>query len=311
MQSTASTVTGVRHACALPVSDEQLWEMSARFIADGLSRGERVVYFEDESADQVLGRLADDGVPVQPALDEGRLLVAPTAATREALSGSVARLEASLLDTIDESLRHGYPRVRLTGQAAHAVRRVGGVGLPEYEAGVCRVIDRRPAASVLCFYDQQRFPAGLIRELRSRHDHEIRAPAVYDDGLLRITRTGPGCVRMAGEADHSNRGIVDRLLDTVLDEVLRSSSGPDAVTVDLASLRFLDVAGAAALVAAADRFPITHRLVIRAARPRVHRVLERCGALFTPQLDLPVRAVTLRRATGGVAEHRPVPVQRS
>ncbi|OLL71928.1 hypothetical protein Ae168Ps1_0301c [Pseudonocardia sp. Ae168_Ps1] len=37
---------------------------------------------------------------------------------------------------------------------------------------------------------------------------------------------------------------------------------------------------------AAESFPATHRLVLHRVRPRVERVLERCGAAFSPQLAL-------------------------
>lgn len=302
MQSTDTATTRVRHACAVPVSDEQLWEMSADYVAEGLRAGARVVYFADESADQVLDRLDDDGVSVHEPLDDGRLLVVPTDATREVLSGSVAGLEGTLLAVVDDSLRQGYPAVRVTGQMVHALRREGGVGVADYEAGLSRVLTRRPAMGALCLYAQHRFPAEVIRELRAVHEYEVGSAAAYDDGLLRITRPGIGRLRLAGEADHSNRGVLDRLLDSVLDETLRAPAGPTTVAVDLASLRFLDVAGAMSLIAAADRFPITHRLALRGARPRVQRVLERCGALFAPQVDLAARADVPAQRTPSPAE---------
>ena len=316
MQSIDTVMPRVRHACAVPVSDEQLWEMSARYVAEGLRAGDRVVYFEDESVQQLLGRLADDGVHAEDALDEGRLLVMPTEDTREVLSRPVAWLEDILHALVDDSLRRGYKGVRFTCQASWSLRRAGGVGTVEYEGGLARVLAARRAAGALCFYDQTRFPTELIGELRSMHHHEVSAPSVYDDGLLRITNTALGGVRLAGEGDHSNRGVLDRLLDTVLDEALSAPSGPTSVTVDLSSLRFLDVAGSMALVSAADRFPITHRLVLQGARPCVHRVLERCGALFTPQLDLraapePIRIDVPLPRSSNLAKHERVPAHRS
>lgn len=110
--------------------------------------------------------------------------------------------------------------------------------------------------------------------------------AIYDDTLLRITSTGPGGARLAGEVDHSNRERIRRLLATTLDHALRSHSGPTDITLDLSSLRFLDVAGAVSLVHAAEEFPSSHRLVLTGVRPRVARVLDRCGAPFAAQLEL-------------------------
>lgn len=275
-----------RHACAVAVSDEQLWEISAQFIAEGLHAGERVLYFEDESLEQVLSRLADDGVATSAPIRAGQLAIGPQEATRAIMSGPVTLLEQTMLGVIDQSLAMGYPAVRMAGQAQHSVRRLGGVGLPDYDRGIQRVLALRPTARALCLYDPRRYPVELIDELRAMHDHEISTPAVYDDVLLRITRVGPAGIRLAGEADHSNRGMIDRLLATVFDEALRSRCGPAEVTIDMASLRFLDVAGASALLRAAEQFPSTHRLVLRGVRPRVRRLLERCGATATPQLDV-------------------------
>jgi anti-anti-sigma factor len=84
--------------------------------------------------------------------------------------------------------------------------------------------------------------------------------------------------------DHSNRPRIRRLLETALDQALRSHAGPTDITLDLSSLRFVDVAGAVSLVHAAEEFPSSHRLVLTGVRPRVLRVLDRCGAPFAAQL---------------------------
>ena len=47
MHTTTVDDLSAAHACAVPGSDEQLWEMSARFLGIGLARGEHAVYFDD------------------------------------------------------------------------------------------------------------------------------------------------------------------------------------------------------------------------------------------------------------------------
>jgi anti-anti-sigma regulatory factor len=289
MQSDDSTGTGVRHACAVAVSDEHVWELSADFIAEGLAAGEHVVYLDDDTMYQVQARLEDDGICADAAIAAGQLTVTSAEATHDLLSGPVENLEEALHEAVEDLLARGFEVVRITGDASHAVRRLGGLGPVDYENAFRRVLEQRPELRMLCIFDQQRHSAALLATLREMHAHEVTGPSVYDDGLLRIVRTGLGGVRLAGETDHSNRGILDRLLASVLDDTLRSPAGLVCVTADLASLRFLDVAGAMAFVHAAEQFPTTHRLVLRGVRPRVHRVLERCGALFTPQLELQVR----------------------
>jgi anti-anti-sigma factor len=89
---------------------------------------------------------------------------------------------------------------------------------------------------------------------------------------------------VAGEVDHSNHGRIRKHLEAALDHALRSPDAPTDITLDLSTLRFLDVASAVNLVHAAEQFPDAHRLVITGVRPRVQRVLDRCGAPFAPQL---------------------------
>ncbi len=120
---------------------------------------------------------------------------------------------------------------------------------------------------VLCFYDRHRFTDGVIERMRALHRIEIEAPALYDDGLLRVTRLGPFRMRLAGEVDHSNRPVVARMVAATLDDALRSDSAPAALELDLSSLRFLDVAGAVGLVHAAEEFPEAHRLALTGVRP--------------------------------------------
>jgi len=260
--------------------------MTAAFIADGLSACDHVVYFEDGTADAVLGRLADDHLDGLPTL--GRLEIVPTVATRAMLSGSTGSSRAGVRASIDEALAQGYRGWRMTGELSHGLRRAGGVGLVEYDTAVAVEIAGRPAKA-LCLYDRRRYSEAVLAQLRAVHEHELTVPAVYDDGLLRITRAGLGGARLSGEADHSNHGMLDRLLGLLLAEALRSPAAPATVTMNLSSLRFLDVAGAAVLVQAAERFPSSHRLVLRGPRPRVQRVLDHCGAPSVPQLDVVAR----------------------
>lgn len=108
------------------------------------------------------------------------------------------------------------------------------------------------------------------------------------------------CGSPARDRAQSNRSIVEPLLLRLLDETLRSHSAPAVVTVDMASLRFLDVAGAVSFIHAAEGYPSTYRLVLRGVRPRVQRVLERCGAQFASPL-------VVAGASSSASEVRTVP----
>src|SRR4029079_9613848 len=179
----------------------------------------------------------------------------------------------------------GYAGLRLTGQLSHGLLRPGGVALADHDRIIDPVLAGRPGR-VLCFYDRRRFPDDAIERMRALHRVEVDAPALYDDGLLRVTRVDRFHHRLAGEVDHSNRPVIARMVAASLDDALRSDDAPAALELDLSSLRFLDVAGAVGLVHAAEEFPEAHRLSLTGVRPGVLRVLDRCGAPFAAQLDI-------------------------
>jgi anti-anti-sigma factor len=277
----------VDHACVVPDSEEHLWEVTAAWVADGLTAGDKVVYFEDDTAERMLGRLSDDRVCVRRAIVDGQLVIVPTDATRSALALPLEQIERILVDQIDETASGGWPGLRLAGESGAALHQRDGLAkVIAYERTVDRLLGEHPSARMLCRYDRHAFDDVAVDAMRAVHATELVSPAVYDDTLLRITRNEPAVVRLAGEIDHSNRLQIRSLLDATLDSALRSHSAPTAITLDLASLRFIDVAGAVSLVHAAEEFPSTHRLVLTGVRPRVVRVLDRCGAPFAEQLTV-------------------------
>lgn len=298
MTRAGKDLASLDHACAVPISDEQLWEMTAEFVGAGLSAREQVTYFDDGTVDAVLERLDDNRVPVADSLQTGQLTVVASEHTQAALRSPLEAVRETVLDLIDSSIESGWTGFRMTGQFSYGLHRAGGIGLPEYDAALADVLRGRPAR-LLCFFDRRHYPDEAIGLMRSLHDKEIDAPAIYDDNLLRITSIGPAAVRLAGEVDHSNRPRIRRLLETTLDQAQRSHDAPTDITLDLSSLRFLDVAGAVSLVHTAEEFPSTHRLVLTGVRQRVLRVLDRCGAPFAAQLTVEPRPEPREQSRGG------------
>ena len=276
------------HQLLVPVSDEHRRERSSAFVAGGFASGEQVSYFDDGTAVEVLERLADDGVDTDGPLRSGQLQIVPPAGTRAALDAGPERLAGILDGAVTAALDGGWRGLRFTGDLQHAADRPGGTLLPEIDGVVERVVRDRPARA-LCVYDPVRFPPWLIERMRSLHRDEVSDDADYDDALLRITRGRGGIARLAGEIDHSNRQQVRRVLEPMRDLTLRAASGPVDLVLDLTSLRFCDVATAVSVVHAAEELPSSHRLVLAGVRPRIDRLLGRCGAARASQLDVRVR----------------------
>jgi anti-anti-sigma factor len=290
--STIDDFGRVGHACVIPDSEDHLWEATAAWVAGGLAAGERVVYFENDTAEVLLGRLADDRVSVAGALADGGLLIVPTQRTRQLCAFPVPDIVELMRRTILESESGGWPGIRLAGESRELLP-IGGLRkLVEYETAVDVLLAEHPTAGMLCRFDRRFFDDEAVAAMREIHTTELVTPALYDDTLLRVTGSGVTSLRFAGEIDLSNRPQVRRVLETALDSALRSPYAATDITIDLASLRFIDVAGAVELVHAAESFPVTHRLVLVGAQPGVLRVLDRCGAPFAPQLEVVSREET-------------------
>lgn len=284
--STIDDISRGAHTCLIPDSDDHLWEATAAYVADGLAAGERVVYFEDDTADVLLDRLADDRVPVREPLADGDLVIVPTARTRQICAFPVPDIVELIRRQIVESENRGWPGIRIAGESREMLP-IGGLRkLVEYEKAVDVMLADHPNACQLCRFDRRFFDDEAVAMMREIHPTELVTPALYDDTLLRVTGTAATALRFAGEIDLSNRPQVRRVIETALDSALRSAYGNTDIRIDLASLRFIDVAGAVELVHAAESFPETHRLVLVGVRPGVHRVLDRCGAPFAARLEV-------------------------
>lgn len=284
--STIDDMERVGHTCLVPDSDDHLWEATASWVAGGLAAGERVVYFEHDTAAAMLGRLADDSVAVEAAIADGELVIVPTAETRTACAYPVDDIVELVRMQIEKSEAGGWPGIRIAGESSGMLP-IGGLRkVVEYERAIDALLAAHPTARMLCRYDRRFFDDDAVAAMRAIHPTELVVPAIYDDTLLRVTGTWPTSLRFAGEIDLSNRPQIRRVLERALDAALRSASAATDITIDLSSLRFIDVAGAIELVHAAESFPETHRMVLVGARPRVLRVLDRCGAPFAARLDV-------------------------
>jgi len=261
------------HVCAIPDSEEHRDELNAEFVAQGLARNEKVFYFDD------------DGAPVQDPLRTGQLTIVPEQQTHDTFRISLGEIYRSVTGNVTDALREGYRGARLTGQMHAAVAPGARATLPEYDGLLDRLLQEN-RLTALCTYDHAHFSNEQIEIMRALHRDHLAPVGAYDDGLMRIVRTGVASARLAGEVDHSNRPKITTLLQTSLDRALRSPDDSPDVVLEMASVRFIDVATAVGLVHAAEMFPATHRLVLHRVRPRVQRILDRCGAPFAAQLDV-------------------------
>lgn len=272
------------HVCAIPDSEEHLSELSARFVAGGLRRDEKIFFYDDAgAADAMLRRLEEDGAPVDTPLRTGQIQIIPEEHTRATFRAPISALSESVAGTVWAAVDEGYAGARLTGQMHSSVEPGTSATLPEFDGALDSVLGHAPLTA-LCTYDHRHYNDEQIEIMRALHRDHLALTGAYDDGLMRIVRISATSARLAGEIDHSNRPKIASLLQSSLDTALRSADASNDIELDMASVRFVDVATAVSFVHAAETFPASHNLVLNRVRPRVQRILDRCGAPFAPQL---------------------------
>jgi anti-anti-sigma factor len=139
-------------------------------------------------------------------------------------------------------------------------------------------------ATAVCQYDRQCFDAVTLAGLTEVHTRAVAAVTYHNDPVLRICRQHiPPGVRMAGELDFRAVPAVNKALG----ESLRLDSH---VFVNMAQLRFIDVAAAAAVLQAAVGLRDGQQMTL-VCRPQVGKVLRTLGAQDLVSLRLVIRDV--------------------
>jgi len=274
------------HACLTFTDADERLDIVAAFVRDGLGEGAKVVCLTDLLAPDDLSReLAERGLAVGESMHTGQLEVVPsTDAFIETGSFDSGRVIDRLRQRIDKADGLGYPALRIAADMGWALRPVAGVeNLIDYEWQLTRLLAGSRATAV-CQYDRQGFDAVTLAGLSAVHTRAVAAVTYHDDAVLRICRQHiPPGVRVAGELDY--RGLT--ALNNALAETLRLDSH---VFLNLAQLRFIDVAAAGAMLQAAVGLQNGQRMTM-VCRPPVGRLLRALGAEDLPVLRLVVRDV--------------------
>lgn len=274
------------HACLTFSDADERLDIVAAFVRDGLEQGAKVLCLTDALApSEFAAELADRGLPVDRSLGSRQLEVAQSTVAFVA-SGAFepARVLASLRGRIDEALRAGYPAMRIAADMCWALRPVTGLDqLVGYEQQLTRLLaDGR--ATAVCQYDRLSFDGVTLASVTAAHSRAVAAVTYHDDAVLRICRQHiPPGVRVAGELDFRALDPLNRALG----EAVRLDSH---IFMNLAQLRFMDVAAAGAVLQAALTLADGQRMTL-VCQPPVAKVLRTLGAERVASLRMVVRDV--------------------
>jgi hypothetical protein len=270
-------LTANDHACLTFGEPEDLFDLTAAFVRDGLDGGLKVMWLSAATPDRATAELARRGVAVEPALAsgqlaavgfEGRLLAGQVFSAGQALAWLTREMEAS-----------GDQGLRLAVDMSWALGPVTGVEqLPEFEEKVAAAV-AGTTVSVLCQYDRERFDPVTLASVAAFHTRSVAAATYHADVMLRICRQyAPPGIRLAGELDYQ----ATESLALALTEAIRLEGD---VTVNMAPLAFIDVPCARMILDAARGLTAPRRMVLR-CRPGLAARFVLLGATDIPAVSL-------------------------
>jgi anti-anti-sigma regulatory factor len=246
------------HACLTFGDREELYDLTAAFVRDGLASGLKVIWLSEAGPRQAVPELERRGIVVASALASGQMAAAEWEGCL--LSGQAfdAGPAVGWLSGQMAAFRgEGFPGLRVALDMSWALRPVTGVEqLPDFEHGIAAAV-ADTAVSVLCQYDRERFDPVTLASVTPIHTRSVAAQTYYADAVLRICRqyTPPG-IRLAGELDRR----AAEPLALALAEAVRFDGD---ITVNMAGLAFIDASCARMIVDAARGLGGSRLVVLR------------------------------------------------
>ena len=261
------------HACLTFGEPEELFDLTAAFVRDGLDGGLKVVWLSDATPDRATAELARRGIVVDEALASGQLVAASYEG--RLLAGQVFSAGQAMTWLAAEMATAGNQGLRLAVDMSWALGPVSGVEqLPEFEEKVAAAV-AGTTVSVLCQYDRERFDPVTLASVAAFHTRSVAAATYHADVMLRICRQyAPPGIRIAGELDYQ----AEEPLALALAEAVRLEGD---LMVNMAALAFID-ARCTLMIADAARAMAASRTITLRCPPEIAAGFARLGLAGAP-----------------------------
>jgi anti-anti-sigma regulatory factor len=272
------------HACLTFGEAEELFDLTAAFVRDGLAGGLKVLWLSEAASGSAVAELTRRGIAVEQAMAAGQMTA--TECEGRLLAGTVFSAGAAigwLTGQMESCREEGFPGLRVAVDMSWALRPIAGIEqLPKFEEGVAAAL-AGTRASVLCQYDRERFDPVTLASVAGFHTRSVAAATYYSDAVLRICRQyAPPGIRIAGEIDYQ----AEDALALALAEALRLDGD---IVINMAALAFID-APCAKIIADATRTLAESRSVVLRCTREIAAVFGRLGV---------TEAVGVRLVTAG------------
>lgn len=226
------------HACWHFESEESRRRVFPGFVADGVSRGEAVMWIGRDGDEDLLSSLEPD-FDVDALLRSGQVVLADAERTYPKRDFDVTRRVDGFAWLADEASGRGYNGLRVFADSSSLPERLGATTWTRYELAVSRMIASRPLLGVCGFDASGERGMATIDALHPASVGHGERPSPFH------LRPGPrGSLVVAGEIDHFSSDEARTLLTTALRESERA-------VLDLSEVTFTDAAGTSAVLGAA------------------------------------------------------------
>jgi anti-anti-sigma regulatory factor len=268
------------HACLTFGEEDELFDVTAAFVRDGLADGLKVIWLSDTGPGSAVAELARRGIAVEPAMAAGQMTA--DGCEGHLLSGQVFSADAAIVwltRQLASSKELGFPGLRIAVDMSWALRPVTGIEqLPQFEEGIAAALVGT-MASVLCQYDRDRFDPVTLASVAAYHTRSVATATYHADAVLRICRQyAPPGIRIAGEIDYK----AEEPLALALAEAVRLDGD---ITVNMRALAFID-AFCARMIADTSKMLAESRTVTLQCLPEVAAGFARLGLDGLPGVRL-------------------------
>jgi anti-anti-sigma regulatory factor len=273
-------LTAGDHACLTFGDPEELRDLTAAFIRDGLAGGLKVIWLSEATPDQAIAALGRRGIAADPAAAAGQMVAAGWEASL--LAGHAFAADQAmgwLTGQMATWRRQGFPGLRIAVDMGWALRPVTGIEqLPQFEESVAAAL-AGTAVSMLCQYDRDRFDPVTLAAVAAFHTRSVAAATYHADAVLRICRQyAPPGIRLAGEIDYQ----AEEPLALALAEAIRLDGD---ITINMASLTFIDASCARMITDALRGLDATRTAVLQ-CHPMISARFILLGAHNLPGVSL-------------------------
>ncbi|MEU6990256.1 MEDS domain-containing protein [Streptomyces sp. NPDC046465] len=266
-------------------TDEERAAVLGTFFMDGLAGGQCGLFLTsaEEPAAALLGVLGREGCDVAGALDAGRL----RARSRLSVSGGARGIGELVCREAESATADGFLGLRVALDVASARADLPPEALCEAERLLDPAFATLPALG-LCLYDRRLFGPHELTALDALHHGRAVADDVWQDELLRITRTfTPPGLALCGEIDDSNVTAVARALHAETERATERTDDPHRTRLDVRDLTFIDVCALRLFVfTGVALYALGGGLVLDGIAPHLRRVMRVTGWDRMPGLDM-------------------------